>query len=272
MAAKQPATTRGSLESATGLPLWREAFVVRDWLSLRMSLVYNGFGVPHGDGSPVVVVPGFLGSDRYLMEFYHWLKRVGYRPYYSSIGVNAECPDVLMRRLLATVNRARSENRRKVRLVGHSLGGTIARTLAARRPEAVAQVITLASPIRAARVHPAILKAADVVRARSQGDGTQPDTCYTVGCTCSFVSSVGDTPPPSVSRTAIYTKSDGIVDWRCCLDEDEQLNIEVKGTHAGLAFNPGVYRTVARLLAEVKVEPSSAGARKSRASRRRAGP
>ena len=68
------------------------------------------------------------------------------------------------------------------------------------------------------------------------------------------MTSVGETPPPSVVRTAIYTKSDGIIDWRCCLDEDEQLNIEVKGTHAGLAFNPSVYRIVARLLAEVKAK------------------
>ncbi len=252
MASKTRATRERSLESATGLPLWREAFVLRDWLSLRMSLVYNGFGVPHGDGSPVVVVPGFLGSDRYLMELYYWLKRIGYRPYYSRIGRNADCPDVLMRRLLRTVNRARAENHCKVRLIGHSLGGTIARTVAARKPAAVAQVITLASPIRAARVHPAILKAADVVRRRVQVEGSQPDTCYTVGCTCSFVSSVGEAPPPSVARTAIYTKSDGVIDWRCCLDEEEHLSLEVPGTHAGLAFNPRVYRIIARLLAEVK--------------------
>jgi len=254
MASKKPPTQGGRLEPATGLPLWREAFVLRDWLSLRASLVHNGFGVPHGDGSPVVVVPGFLGSDRYLMELYHWLKRIGYRPYYSRIGRNAECPDVLMGRLLQTVNRARAENRCKVRLIGHSLGGTIARTVAARRPEAVAQVITLASPIRAARVHPAVLRAADVVRGRMQGDGTQPESCYTVGCTCAFVTSIGETPPPSVARTAVYTKTDGIVDWRCCLEDEEHLNIEVKGTHAGLAFNPSVYRVVARLLAEVKVQ------------------
>jgi len=253
MASSKRATSPGSLESATGLPLWREVFVVRDWLSLRTSGVYNGFGVPHGDGSPVVVVPGFLGSDRYLMEFYYWLKRIGYRPYYSRIGRNAECPDVLMRRLVQTVTRARRENGCKVRLIGHSLGGTIARTVASRKPGAVAQVITLASPIRVARVHPAVLSAADVVRRRMQEDGSQPDTCYSVGCSCSFVSSVGETPPPSVVRTAIYTKSDGIIDWRCCLEEDERLNIEVKGTHAGLAFNPSVYRIVARLLAGAKV-------------------
>ena len=254
MATKQRAAQGGRLEPAPGLPLWREAFVLRDWLSLRTSLVYNGFGVPHGDGSPVVVIPGFLGSDRYLMELHYWLKRIGYRPYYSRIGRNADCPDVLMRRLLQTVNRARAENRCKVRLIGHSLGGTIARTLAARKPGAVAQVITLASPIRAAQVHPAVLRAADAVRGRVQNAGAQPESCYTVGCTCAFVTSVGETPPPSVIRTAIYTKSDGVVDWRCCLDEDEHLNIEVKGTHAGLAFNPSVYRVVARLLAEVKAK------------------
>ena len=60
------------------VPLWREALFGVDWLSLRLSPVYYGVGVPHGDGSPVIVIPGFLGSDTYLFEMYYWLRRIGY--------------------------------------------------------------------------------------------------------------------------------------------------------------------------------------------------
>jgi len=55
--------------------------------------------------------------------------------------------------------------------------------------------------------------------------------------------------PARVQRTAIYTQTDGVVEWRSCIEEDDRLNIRVDGTHAGLAFNPQVYRHVAELLA-----------------------
>lgn len=242
---------RPRLESVPGLAFWREALVGLDWMSLRTSAVYYGFGVPRGDGSAVVVVPGFLGSDRYLMELYYWLDRLGYRPYYSRIGRNADCPDLLLRRLLATIKRAHRETGQKVHVVGHSLGGTLARTAAIQQPELIDRVISLGSPVNAARVHPAVLAVANLVRGRVTGSGNgrrRPHACYTDECTCSFVSSVGEVPPPSVVRASIYTRADGVVDWRCCLDEDDEVNVEVRGTHCGLAFNPQVYREIARLL------------------------
>lgn len=54
---------------------------------------------PHGDGAPVVLVPGFMGNDYYLYEMYFWLKRIGYHPYMSNIGVNADCLNLLIGKL-----------------------------------------------------------------------------------------------------------------------------------------------------------------------------
>ena len=79
--------------------LWTEALIGAEILILHATPVYYGFGVPRGDGSGVVLVPGFLGTDLYLMEFHAWLRRIGYRPYFSGIGVNAECPNLLIQRL-----------------------------------------------------------------------------------------------------------------------------------------------------------------------------
>jgi triacylglycerol lipase len=243
------------------VPLWREALFGIDWLSLRLSPVYYGIGVARGNGDPVIVIPGFLGSDNYLIEMYNWLRRIGYRPYYSRIGRNAECPDILMERLIGTMDQVYTGTGRKLRLIGHSLGGLIARAAASRRPDRVSQVICLAAPFRDIRVHPMVLAAAGFVRGRivSQHNGNAPQqrdvprTCYTGNCTCGFAQALRGEMPAGVQRTAIYTETDGVVEWRSCIEEDDRLNIRVDGTHAGLAFNPQVYRHVAELLAAATI-------------------
>src|SRR3990172_3319433 len=120
------------LEPAS-VPLWRETLFGIDWLLLRLSPVYYGVGVPRCDGAAVVLIPGFLGSDNFLVEMYHLLRRIGYRPYYSRIGRNAECPDVLLDRFFQTMDQAYDETGRKLHLIGHSLGGLIARSAAGGR-------------------------------------------------------------------------------------------------------------------------------------------
>ena len=227
-------------------PLWPELLAGLEWLSLKASPVYYGLGVPRGNGAPVILVPGFLGSDLSLMEMRAWLRRIGYRPYLSGIGRNDDCPDVLLERLLETIDRAYRETGSKVRLIGHSLGGLLARAAAVQRPGQIAQVITLASPFRQLSAHPLVLTLISVVRGKaleqhlSEGEES---------CECSFMEALSAPLPASVARTAIYTKSDPVVNWRDCMDDDERHNVEVRGTHIGLAHNPAVYKEVSRLLA-----------------------
>src|SRR6201993_4775363 len=114
---------------------WHENFFAVEYLLLHVSPVYYGYGVPRGDGSPVIIIPGFLHTDIYLLEMYAWLKRIGYRPYYSGISLNADCPDLLIRDVLVPVlNKARRDTGQRAHLVGHSLGGLLARSLAVQRP------------------------------------------------------------------------------------------------------------------------------------------
>ena len=237
------------------VPLWRETLFGVDWLSLRLSPVYYGIGITRGDGAPVIVIPGFLGSDNYLIEMFYWLRRIGYKPYYSRIGRNADCPDVLLDRLFETMDQASQETGRKLHMVGHSLGGLLARSAAVQRPEQVTQVICLAAPFRDIRVHPMVLAAAGFVRGRivrQQRQRAEGRDCYTGGCTCDFASAARADFPPSVDRAAIYTETDGVVDWRSCIEDDSRKNTKVNGTHVGLAFNPQVYRQIAKLLASRK--------------------
>ncbi len=242
-------------QASTALPLWREALLGIDWLSLRMSPVFRGTGVPKGDGSSVIVVPGFMGSDQYLGDMNSWLRRIGYSPHLSGIGRNADCPDVLAQRLHNAIEHASSETGNPVHLIGHSLGGVLARSTAARWPDLVASCVTMASPFRGIRVHPFVLQTAHLVRGRilqrQGGAADKKPHCYSGYCTCQFLDSLREEFPASVPQIAIYTKTDGVVDWRCCINElDDGTDIEVPGTHVGLAFNPQVYKHIANFLAE----------------------
>ncbi|HXK04132.1 MAG TPA: alpha/beta fold hydrolase [Verrucomicrobiae bacterium] len=238
--------------------MWQEALVGVELLLLHATPVYYGLGIPHGDGSGVVLIPGFLASDIYLMEMYAWLKRIGYRPYYSGIGMNADCPNLLIsRRLNETIDQARRETGGKLHLVGHSLGGIIARSVAGSRPEEIASVITLAAPFRGTAMHPRVQEMVNLVRSRILHNNEKkvlPD-CYTSRCTCSFLDHLRKNMPSGVAETAIYTRTDGLVDWRFCLTEDPDNDFEVTGTHLGLAFNPSIYRIVAHRLADPSSRP-----------------
>jgi pimeloyl-ACP methyl ester carboxylesterase len=200
----------------------------------------------------VVVVPGFLGTDFYLGAFRSWLRRIGYHTYYSGIGLNAECPNLLIgQRLNAAVQKAYRATGKKVHLIGHSLGGTIARSAASQMSDRVASVITLGSPLCGLSCHPSILQTADLVREQilaRHGDGVLPE-CYTGACTCDFVEALSGRIPKSVMQTAVYTRSDGIVDWRVCKTDNPDIDFEVSATHIGLVFSPLVYSIVAERLA-----------------------
>jgi triacylglycerol lipase len=226
-------------------PIWREAFWPADWIALRLSPVYHGYGVPKGDGSPVVVVPVFLCSDAIMLEMHGWLGRVGYEPYLSGIGRNIDCPNASARRLLTTVVRAYTETGRKVRIVGHSLGGLVGRAVAQERPELVSQLIYMGSPIQGVHAHPAVTATATMLlTARSfMGGG-----CIEAGCRCGC--SQEDRPlPAGISHAAIYTRADGVVDWHDARERDSRRNHEVGGTHIGLVYNSRASEVLGRLLA-----------------------
>lgn len=235
-------TTKGSTTMATasssrhadpGLPIWREAFAGFDWFSLRFSVVYGGVGVERGRGEAVVLVPGLFAADATMIELHRWLARMGYRPYESGIGVNALPSDMLIARLTATIDRAYAETGGPVRLVGHSLGGLLARGAALRRPGRVSQVITLGSPVQGLGAHPAVLAAAKLVH------GEDIDAC---------LETLQRALPSWIAETNVYSKSDGVVDWRTCTRGDSTA-VEVRGSHTGLIANAEVYGAIATALA-----------------------
>lgn len=252
----------GEIEALTGfdkemresaLPILFESLVGVDWTLLHLSPIYYGFGVPKGDGSATIVVPGFLGSDIYLYELHLWLNRIGYKSYLSNIGWNADCLNTLAEKLIETIKKAYKESGKKVNLIGHSLGGVLSRSATIQHPELVESVITLASPFRGVRSHPRVLEMSDRVRTRifknEQKLNDYPH-CFTGHCDCIAVQSLQSGLPKKIKQTAIYTKVDGIVHWKSCLSRTSSNNFEVSGTHIGLVYNYHVYKLIAERLAE----------------------
>lgn len=229
------------------LPLWREAFAGVDWWELHFSETYAGVGVPRGSGEPVVLVPGFMARDASMLELKCWLERMGYDAHYSDVGRISGCPEELAERLSVRVGEVFDATRKAVTIIGHSLGGCLARRAAMTRPEHVRHVINLASPVHGARVHPAVLALGDT-------PGDCDDDCYR---------HLQAPLPPGVSETCIFTKLDGIVDWRTCTRSTRSINIEVRSTHVGMVWNVQVFREIARTLAALTERE------KRRAARRR---
>ncbi len=233
------------------LPVWREAFTGVEYMKLKASPLYYGLGVPRGNNAPVVLVPGFLGCDLYLLELYWWLRRIGYRPFLSRIGYNADCPNILIRRLLKTTERACHRTGSKVHLVGHSLGGVLARGAACVEPDLIASVVTMASPFRGVQVNPWIVESIKFVRKHVISRRECPNTdCFTPSCECEFPEMMRRYFPAHIPQTAVYTKTDGIVDWETCINHSPNTDVEVKGTHVGLAWNTHAYRVIAEHLAQ----------------------
>jgi pimeloyl-ACP methyl ester carboxylesterase len=96
------------------------------------------------DGPPLMVVPGFLASDRTTLGLQRALAAAGYRVTGWGLGLNPGARPDTLGRLAAEIER--HGRGAPVVMVGWSLGGIYAREVAKLRPDLVAKVITLGTP------------------------------------------------------------------------------------------------------------------------------
>ena len=210
-------------------------------LEFNASLLLSPFlmRAPRGDGHAVLALPGFLASDLSMMPLRRYLSELGYNAQAWRMGRNiggvAKMRDALRDRL-ADIH---TTSGRKVSIVGWSLGGVYARDLALQAPDMVRNVITLASPF------------ANDVRATNATRLYEQLTGESVGDNPALEQAIaGDLPVPVSS---IYSKSDGIVNWRTCLLRPSVTseNIEVHfASHVGIGVNPAALWAVADRLAQ----------------------
>lgn len=196
--------------------------------------------LPKGDGHAVIVLPGFLASNRSTAPLRGFLRDLGYAAHGWASGRNLKVDNALIARLEDQLARLSEASARRVSLVGWSLGGTLARELAKRNPARVRSVISLGSPIKDDRRYTNARHLFEWI------NGEHPEPMRD-----GKFSSLEEAPP--VPTTSIYSRSDGIVHWRGSIQRQTSTpseNIEVRASHLGLGVNPSVMVVIADRLAQ----------------------
>lgn len=178
------------------------------------------------EGPRLIVVPGFLASDRSTLGLQRALAGAGYRVLGWGLGLNSGVKADTLDRLTARIE-AFGEGR-PIILVGWSLGGIYAREVAKRRPDLVAKVITMGSPF-SGDPH-----ANNVWRLYERVAGHPVDA-----------------PPieadlaekPGVPTLAIWSRRDGIVSVASArgLEHESDRQLELDCSHMGFAVSGRTY-------------------------------
>ena len=227
-------------------PLWRESRFGMELAELRRSPVFRGHGVPGGNGRAVMLIPGFLAGDGSLATMTHWLRQNGYHTRRAGIRANVGCSEEACARLETRLEGFAEHTGQKVSIIGQSRGGTFARALAVRRPDLVEGIVTLGSPtVSQLRIHPLVLAQVGLVSALGTAriPGMFRLSCLRGTCCHAFRDAIVGAFPHDVGYVAMYSRSDGVVDWHSCLDESAQL-VEVGASHCGMSVSAQVYREV----------------------------
>lgn len=201
-------------------------------VSFPYQLLFSGKGA--GDRHPVLVLPGFMATDVSTIYLRRYVRRLGYTPYAWQLGRNYGKPEFLdqLELQIAQIYEQHSE---KISVIGFSLGGVFARELGKRHADKIRQVITLGSPFLGVGEANNVSWLFSLLNGNKKPERTNEQL-------------LKDIPRPApVPTTAIYTKQDGIVPWRLCMEIEEtsiHQNIEVLGSHFGLIHNLSVMRII----------------------------
>jgi pimeloyl-ACP methyl ester carboxylesterase len=227
----------------------------RDYSNKRSALledpVFHGEGVPVGQRESILLIPGFGSGDWTFNTMSRWLQQIGYRTYLSGINVNLGCPQRKVERMLGRLEDISKDAGGRIVIIGHSLGGLVGCALARQRPDLVRHVIAIGSPLRDGwqAVTPEVRPALFAIHSFFQKFIEAPEGCGTERCMCEFSKEAhGAELPPGVRFTSIYSRQDGIVDWKFAATENGD-NYEVDGLHTDLVVNVEVYRILSNMLA-----------------------
>jgi len=218
------------------LRLLGELRIVGEWMAMRAALPYLRRSVPHGDGGPVLVAPGYAADDSWTESLRRFLSSIGYEVRGWGLGRNNGRVPALIPKLVNQSAAFADEVGRPVRLIGWSLGGYLVREVARERPQIVDCVVTLGAPVVGGPKYTAtasmyVAKGYDLDEIEAQVDER-------------------DGKPIQVPVDAVYSRSDGIVAWRACIDRRNPgvRHHKVPSSHIGMIASPAVYRLVAELL------------------------
>lgn len=185
-----------------------------------------------GDGHPVIVVPGFLGSDLSTSLLRKFLTKAGYTVYGWDLGRNLGDLEDLPR-LSQRIEAVYNQHKRPVTVIGWSLGGIYVRECARLNLPAIRQIITLGSPFAALDAPNHARWIFDLIH---KGEAIDQD----------WIKKIAE--PVPVRTACLYSKQDGIVPWKACMETVTDAlheNIKVSSSHFGFVANRFVFRILA---------------------------
>lgn len=192
-----------------------------------------------GEGHPVLLIPPYLGDDYSTSFVRRYLTSLGFKTYKWEQGFNLIKSHYIPRleEKLDDIYRVHGE---KVSLVGWSGGGIFSKIMANRHPKQVAQIITIGSPVWGVMdMKTPVNGILEFFRGRSIKERNKR-----------FIEELE--PIPHVPITCIYTKTDGLLPWKHCMEaesyREDIKNIEVYGSHTGLGANASVLLIIANAL------------------------
>lgn len=244
-------TQRGGPEGSTPLP--RPPLALTALEAARFSVEYPASVlldavIPRrdvGGGRPVLVLPGFYATDGLTKRLRSHLRKAGYAAHGWGLGRNLGLTDEIVDGLPARLDELHERHGQPLSVVGWSFGGLLARWLAHERPDAVRRVICLGSPWRP---EGEVTRTTAMFERAADKHGLSPRAREIVATL---------REPLSVPCTAIYSKTDGILNWHSCALDDGPTseNIAVPSSHIGLVSNPLALAVLADRLVQDPVAP-----------------
>lgn len=234
--------------------MWGESRVPLELIGLMGSDVLRGEGIEDAGGQPVLLIPGFLAGDNSLGMMTSWLRRTGHRTKSAGMRFNVDCSGRALERLETRLEGLAEKSGRRVAIIGQSRGGTFARAMAVRRPDLVSGIVGLGSPV----LNPlatSVFTRAGVLAVGTLGSLGAPGffswRCREGKCCDEFWESTAAQWPEDVGYLSIYSRSDGVVDYRACLDPAAR-RVAIDSSHVGMSLNADAYRHTAAALAEFR--------------------
>jgi pimeloyl-ACP methyl ester carboxylesterase len=214
--------------------------------ALLRSALWHGDGIPPGDGRPMLVIPGFLAGTRSPRSLLHVMDKAGWRVEAADVGRNSGPAYVGVDAAEADLKRMYEDTGQRLTIIGHSRGGQFARILAVRYPDLIRQIITVGTPL--------LVKYPDFAAVKVPAEVL--DKTWRAGAFGEVFPDQEDEVdrdryaefPDHIDFVSIYSRSDGIVDWRTSI-EPAADTMEVISSHRGLINGVAGISAIARALA-----------------------
>ena len=167
-----------------------------------------------------------------------WLARTGYRPSRAGIVSNVELLRCAVRGSRSGSSGSWSYRASAPPSSARAAAARLAKVLAARRPDLVSGVVTLGSPqVGPLAVHPLVRLQVEAVG--RLGIARRPGPVQALLPATATAARVLGGPRAAAARrrrlVSVYSKSDGVVDWRSCLDPRATELVEIRASHCGMA-------------------------------------